>query len=111
MSGGNTYKALTRAAEAAFQLGEFEHEFTPTEEAEWVGPGLIEIVPRRYRVLVDTEVFGVKGTDADPTFEAAMLIEPEAALLSGGHIERMRMVKKTDEVPTKPTSDKQKGTN
>lgn len=87
----NTYRATTKAAEAAFSVGEFEHEFaTPTEEADWVNSGLLEIVPSTYRVLTDTAVHGVKGTDKDPTFEAALPMETEAALIAGGHIERVR---------------------
>lgn len=85
----NIYKATTPAAEAAFFVGEFEHEFTVQQERDLVGSGLIEIVPRRYRVLVDTPVYGVTALDTDPTFEAAMLIENEAALITGGHIERV----------------------
>lgn len=85
----NTYLAKTKAAEQAFQTGEFEHEFTVTEERGWVDSGLLEIVPRTYRVLVDTAVHGVKGTDPDPTFEAALLIEQENALTVNGHIERV----------------------
>lgn len=89
----NTYIAKTRAAEAAFSVGEFEHEFTPVQERDYVASGLLEIVPRTYRVLTDTPVHGVTALDKDPTFEAAMLIENEAALIQGGHIERVERVK------------------
>ena len=85
----NTYLAKTKAAEQAFQTGEFEHEFTAEEEQNWVSSGLVEIVPRTYRVLVDGPVHGVKGTDPDPTFEAALLIEQENALTINRHIERV----------------------
>lgn len=87
----NTYRAKTKAAEAAFSVGEFEHEFASSaDEADWVTPGLLEIVPQTYRVLTDTAVHGVKGTDKDPTFEAALPMETEAALITGGHIERVK---------------------
>ncbi len=85
----NIYIAKTPAAEAAFFVGEFEHEFSVTQERDLVASGLIEIVPRRYRVLTDTPVHGVTALDKDPTFEAALLIEQEAALVAGGHIERV----------------------
>ena len=97
---GNTYRALTEAARAAFFVGVFEHDFTIADEADWLAKGVIEIVPRRYRVLVDNAVYGVTCNDADPTFEAALLKENEAALIGGGHIERV-------EPPTeKPTRKK-----
>ena len=81
------YVALTRAAEAAFFVGEFEHEFTAADEADWVARGAIAIVPCAYRVLVDTPVFGVSGIDDPPTFEAALPLEQEQQLVGGGHIE------------------------
>lgn len=84
----NTYRALNEAAEAAFTVGPFDHEFTVEEERDWVSRGALEIVPRTYRSLTDTKVFGVSSLDDPPTFEAALLIEQEAALL-GSHIERV----------------------
>lgn len=68
---------------------EFEKDFTPVEEADNLASGLLEIVPRKYRVIGGSEVHGVKAGDDDPTFEAALLIENEAALIQGGHIERV----------------------
>jgi hypothetical protein len=82
----NTYTANTKAAEAAFSVGEFEHEFTVAEERDWLASGLISLVPRTYRVLTDTRVH---ETGLGDTFEAAMPIEIEAALIDGGHIERV----------------------
>lgn len=82
------------------QGDEFDYEFTVDEERTNVQSGLLAVVPRRYRVLVDTEVYGVKGSDEDPTFEAAMLIEQESALVSGGHIERV------EDGPVKRTTKK-----
>ncbi len=84
------------------QGDEFDYEFTVDEEKANVESGLLEIVPRPYRVLVDTEVHGVRGTDEDPTFLAGMLIEQEAALVTGGHIERV------EDSPVKKTSTKKK---
>ena len=70
------------------QFEEFEKDFTPDEEQANVNSGLLAIVPRKYRVLVG-EWNGVKADAEDPTVEAALLIENEAALLQGGHIERV----------------------
>jgi len=80
----NTYRAKTKAATAAFSDGVFEHDFTVTEEKDWLDSGLLELVPRKYKVLSDNY-----AVPQGETFEAAMLIEIEAALLSGGHIERV----------------------
>jgi len=84
------------------QFDEFDSEFTVDEERTNVQSGLLEVVPRRYRVLVDTEVYGVRGTDEDPTFSAAMLIEQEQMLVNGGHIERV------DDASVKKTTTKKK---
>lgn len=80
----NTYKALSKAAEAAFAPGVFEREFTPTEERDWLASGLVEIVPRAYRVLSDNY-----ERPQGEVFDAAFLVELEAALISGSHIERV----------------------
>jgi hypothetical protein len=82
----NIYKAKTKAAEAAFSVGEFEADFSVAEEHDWLASGALELVPRTYRALTDTSVVGVP---ADGTFEGAYLIEIEAALIQGGHIERV----------------------
>jgi hypothetical protein len=80
----NTYRALSAAAEAAFDVGVFEAEFAPAKEADWLDSGLLELVPRTYRALSDN--YEVAQGE---TFERAFLIENEAALIQGGHIERV----------------------
>lgn len=85
----NTYKALSKAAEAAFATGTFEREFTPSEERDWLSSGLIEIVPRTYRALSNNFASAAQGE----TFEGSFLVENEAALIQGGHIERVDEVK------------------
>ena len=84
------------------QFDVFEKEFTVDEERTNVESGLLAVEPRRYRVLVDTEVYGVKGSDPDPTFSAGMLIEQEQMLVQGGHIERV------EDAPVKKTTTKKK---
>jgi len=80
----NTYKAATPAAVAAFADGVFERDFTVTEEKDWLDAKVLELVPRTYRVLVDNY-----QVPLGETFDAAFLIEVEAALISGGVIERV----------------------
>lgn len=81
----NTYRALTVQAEGVFAPGVFEHEFTPAEERDWLGSGLVEIVPRTYRVLSTNLAAGEQGE----LVELALLVEHEAVLIAGGHIERV----------------------
>lgn len=81
----NTYEATSPAAVAAFADGVFERDFSPAEEQDWLGSGLLEIVPRTYRVLSNNYEAGEQGA----LVELALLKEQEQALISGGHIERV----------------------
>lgn len=81
----NTYRSLDVVAEHHFGEGEFEHDFTPTEEADWLAAGHLELVPRTYKQLSNNYSAAKQGE----TFEAAFLVETEAALVAGGHIERV----------------------
>ena len=81
----NTYKATSPAAEAAFDKGIFERDFTASEEKDWLDSGLLELVPRTYRVLSNNYAAGEQGD----LVELALLKENEAALIQGGHIERV----------------------
>jgi hypothetical protein len=72
---------------------EFENEFTEDEETANLASGLLEIVPRTYRVI-GTSI--VHETAPGDTFELGLPIGPEALLIAGGHIERVDPpVKKT----------------
>lgn len=81
----NTYRATTPAAVAAFADGVFERDFTPTEEKDWLDSGLLELVPRQYRVLTNNYAAAAQGELID----LSLLVENEAALIQGGHIERV----------------------
>jgi uncharacterized lipoprotein YddW (UPF0748 family) len=81
----NTYRALTAAAVAAFEDGVFERDFSPTEERDWLDSGVLELVPRTYRVLSSNFAAGEQGSE----IEAAYPVEVEQALLQGGHLERV----------------------
>ena len=85
----NTYRALSSAAVAAYADGVFERDFSPSEEKDVLGSGLLELVPRTYRALSNRYAAAKQGE----TFEAAYLVENEAALIQGGHIERVDEVK------------------
>lgn len=81
----NTYRALSPAAVAAFADGVFEADFSPAEEGDRLASGLIELVPRQYLVLSNNYAAGKQGD----TVDLALLVEQEAALIRGGHIERV----------------------
>jgi hypothetical protein len=81
----NTYKATSPAAQAAFDEGVFERDFSATEERDWLDSGLLELVPRTYKVLSNNYSAAKQGE----TFEGSFPVELEAALIQGGHIERV----------------------
>jgi hypothetical protein len=81
----NTYKATSPAAVAAYADGVFERDFSPTEERDVLASGLLELVPRGYRVLSNNYEAGEQGA----TVELALLKEHEQSLIQGGHIERV----------------------
>ena len=81
----NTYKATSPAAVAAFADGVFERDFSVSEEQDWLASGLVELVPRTYRVLSNNYEAGGQGD----LVELALLKEHEQALIQGGHLERV----------------------
>lgn len=92
---GNQYRALTKAAQGMWSPDVFEHEFTRWDEDDELRAGRLEIVPRPYRVLSSNYV-----VPEGEVFDAAFPVEIEAALIAGGHIERVRRdAKSTVEAP------------
>ena len=89
----NTYRATSVYGKATFGEADFEQEFTPANEGDHLSAGHLEIVPRTYRQLSNN----YEATEQGETFKAAFLVEIEAALIRGGHIER---------VDSKPTPKK-----
>ena len=81
----NTYQAKSAYALAVYGDDVFERQFTVEDERDLVAAGHIVIVPRMYRCLVDN--FDAAGQDE--VFTGAYPIENEAALVSGGVIERV----------------------
>jgi hypothetical protein len=84
----NLYRARTPQAEAMFAPDVFERDFTVAEELDHLNSGLIELVPRPYTVLSDS--FTIEGWPCpqNAVVTASFPIEIEAALISGGHLER-----------------------
>jgi hypothetical protein len=71
---------------SVLQGDEFDAELAPADELANVNSGLLEILPQRYRVVGGSQVY---ETAPGEEFEAALLLENEAALIQGGHIERV----------------------
>jgi hypothetical protein len=81
----NTYKPTSAVGEHYFGADEFEADFTPVEERDWLDGKHVELVPRTYEVLSDNYSGGEQGSE----IEAAFVVEIEAALVSGGHLKRV----------------------
>ena len=95
----NRYKPVSDRAKATYGEGEFEAVLSPAEEQDAVSSGHLERVPRRYKVLSDN--YTAAGVAQGQTFEATYPVENEAALIFGGHIERVDD-KLEPFVPTEP---------
>jgi hypothetical protein len=81
----NTYKAISVVGEHYFGAVVVEADLSAAEEQDALTGGHLEIVPRTYRVLSDNYSAGKQGESV----ELALLKENEAALIQGGHIERV----------------------
>lgn len=80
------YKVAAQRAVFDVEPGEeFERELSPSEEADMLASGRLEIVPRKYRVLSRN----FTGGEAGKEIEAAYPVEIERTLIEGGHIERV----------------------
>lgn len=80
----NTYRAVSARALALHGEDTFEADYSAVEERDHVSGGHLEIVPRDYRVLSRNYLEGKQGE----VISLALPVENEAALISGGHIER-----------------------
>lgn len=80
----NTYRPVSERAKALHGEDVFEAEFAPSEEADQVSGGHLEIVPRAYKVLSNNYSAGKQGD----VVALALPVEIESALVQGGHIER-----------------------
>lgn len=84
------------------QHEEFEKEFSEEDEATNLDSGLLEIVPRDYRVIGGSNVL---GADPGETLTAAIRIGQERLLIQGGHIERVEPEPVTTKRTTKKKED------
>ena len=80
----NTYRPVSDRAKALYGEDDFKAEFSASDERDHLEGGHLEIVPRPYRVLSDNYSAGKQGEVVD----LALPVDIEAALVSGGHLER-----------------------
>jgi len=86
----NTYRATSKAGEARFAPGVFEHEFaTGAEELDWLNNGVLELVPRDY--LVTSRRFSIEGQPLQQGWKltAGFPMEIEAMHIANGHLQRV----------------------
>ena len=82
----NNYRPVSDRARAIHGEEDLELDLTPAEEQDALSGGHLEIVPRRYLVLVDNFSEGAQGS----TYEGALPVDREAALISGGVLMRVQ---------------------
>lgn len=97
----NTYKAISVVGEHYFGAGVSEQDLSISEERDALSSGHLEIVPRRYQVLSDNYAAGKK----DALVDLALPKENEAALIQGGHLQR---VDANDKPATRAADKKEK---
>ena len=86
----NQYRAVHPSIVALRGEDVFEDEFTADEEADLLGRHHVELVPRPYRVLSDNYTLEGHPVPVGEVITVAFPVEIEAALLAGGHLERVR---------------------
>lgn len=79
------YHPVSERAKALHGEDDFEADLSASEEADQIAGGHLSIVPRAYKVLSANYEAGKQGS----TVDLALLVEQEAALISGGHLERV----------------------
>lgn len=82
----NNYRPVSDRARAIHGEEDLELDLSPADEQDALSGGHLEIVPRRYLVLVDNFADAKQGA----TYEAAYPADREAALLSGGVLQRVQ---------------------
>jgi hypothetical protein len=81
----NTYRPLSEAAKSQYGDAVVSLDLSVMDERDAVDGGHLEIVPRPYKVLSDN----FSGGPQDSEWLGALRVELEAALIQGGHIERI----------------------
>jgi hypothetical protein len=81
----NTYRALSVAAKSEHGDAPVDLDLSVVDERDALDGGHLELVPRTYRVLTNNFSGGPEGSE----YVGALQKEIEAALISGGHLERI----------------------
>jgi hypothetical protein len=78
---------LVHTEDGSYKQGEeFEKDFSAEDETTNLDSGLLEVVPRKYKV---TGTSRVHDTAPGEEFEVALRIGEEAHLVQAGHIKRV----------------------
>jgi hypothetical protein len=93
----NTYRPVSVAAKSTYGEAPVDLDLSVTEEKDAIEGRHLELAPRTYRVLSDNYTAAAQGE----TFEGTFLVENEAALIQGGHIERVDPAPKPAPKPPK----------
>lgn len=82
----NLYSPISARAKALHGDKPFEADLSVLDERDELAGGHLEIVPRPYEVLSNNFAAGKQGDVVD----LALVVEHEAALTAGGHIQRAK---------------------
>jgi len=80
----NTYRPTSDRAKALYGPDDLELDLSASDERDALQGGHLALVPRPYRVLVNNYEAGEQGE----TVDLALPVDQEAALVSGGVLER-----------------------
>jgi hypothetical protein len=81
----NRYQPISVLGKATYGEDAVDLDLSVSEERDALQGGHLELVPREYRVLSDNYEAGPQGAKV----ELALLKENEAALVQGGHLQRV----------------------
>lgn len=101
----NTYKPVSAWAKARYEDDVVELDLSASEELDHLRGGHFEMVPRKYRALVNNFSKDGKPLEQGEEFEGSLLVDAEAALIQGGVIERVE-AKPAKKAAAKKTTDK-----
>jgi hypothetical protein len=90
----STYRPTSDRAKALYGDDDVDLDLSATDEADALQGGHLALVPRPFKVLVNNYEAGVQGDVVD----LALHVDQEAALVSGGILERAE--------PKKPAAKK-----
>jgi hypothetical protein len=81
----NTYRPLSAYGKATYGEDDVDLDLSVMEEKDALDGGHLDLVPRKYKVLTDN----FSGGPQNGEYVGALRKETEAALIHGGHIERV----------------------